>query len=280
MKEWVVLSSLLLLLLVFYFFITFIRTIFSFVYLYVEHRLDSNTKHQGSLWRYIQVGLYEFWVVNLKLVMGWLDWSKPRNLPSDTGIVLLHGFLRSPGDWVRFKRRLQNKIDLPIFNLQLHPTFSPIQSIAENFGEDLKKLEQEHGVKQWILVAHSMGGLIGVYYATHLDTQQQVKQVITLGSPYHGTKVSSLALGNNAKQMHPKAAFVEQLRQDIAKEQHFKLFQIATPYDNIVFPWQSSFTDPQFVTEQYTTKPMGHIALLHSKEVNQKVVEWLLKGRA
>ena len=274
---WITLLASLFSIVFLYFLFIFIRTVFSFIYLYIEHHLDKNIEHQYTLYQYIKVGLHEFWVLNLKLVMWVFDDKspEPHKMSSHTAIVLVHGFLRSPGDWIWFKHQLQKKTTLPIFNIKLRPALAPMQSIAENFAADLEILEKKYGIKHWYLIAHSMGGLVCTYCAIHLDFHQKIKKVITLGSPFHGTKVSSLAMGDNAKQMHPHSQFVMQLRREISKEQHFDLYQIATPFDNIIFPWQSSFTEPQFVTAQYTTKPTGHIALLYSNETLQQVEKWL-----
>ena len=120
-----------------------------------------------------------------------------------------------------------------------------------------------------------MGGLIGSYYALKFNDQNLVRQVISLGSPFKGTKVAKIGLGRCAKEMEFDSPFLTQFLNDLTKQNQIRIDQIATSFDQIVVPYTSSLLEKE-LGSKYVLEDLGHASLLFSKRVNAKIISWLL----
>jgi triacylglycerol lipase len=88
-------------------------------------------------------------------------------------------------------------------------------------------------------VAHSMGGLaVRRWLVEQSANAKRVAEVITLGTPHHGTWLGRYALSNNARQMRLASPWQKALQQRELGEQgaavRFTCFY--SHCDNIVFP--------------------------------------------
>ncbi len=61
------------------------------------------------------------------------------------------------------------------------------------------------GSRSCCLVAHSRGGLDARYMASRLDSTCRIKQVITIGTPHHGTPLADWALRHGRALLRPLA---------------------------------------------------------------------------
>jgi pimeloyl-ACP methyl ester carboxylesterase len=65
---------------------------------------------------------------------------------------------------------------------------------AENLQNKAQEIRDETKISKVDLVAHSMGGLVARYYIENLDQENNVDQLITLGTPHKGAPGSYLTL--------------------------------------------------------------------------------------
>ncbi len=185
---------------------------------------------------------------------------------SNTAILLIHGYYRHQADWYWFRKQLA-KHNHPIFMVNLSPALGSIEDITkQSLPDKIAQIKQETGCDRIILIGHSMGGLVASYYATHLDQAGLISTIITIGSPFYGTKISIMGAGENAKQMCPGSVFLVNLRERVKQNSH-KIFQVLTRFDNIVFPWRSASLDDIPENQQLILPTAGHLAMLHSEEV-------------
>lgn len=255
--------------------------IFTFVFLYIEHSLG-RLQHP-ELYPYIPPPVYtkacmrEFIYMAGKYYLypvKFLNLTLNNQKPNSTAILLIHGYDRNQSDWLWFRKQLVD-LQYPIHTVNLSPSFASIEQITiDSLSPAIKKVQQETGCQKIILICHSMGGLAASYYSEHLDTANLVQAIINIGTPFHGSKLSVAAAGDNAKQMCPGASFTKDLRLKISQSQK-PYFIIMSELDNIVYPWQSALLDFIPANRQYRLHLESHLGLLHSPAVVKQIKDWV-----
>jgi len=257
-----------------------INHLFVFVYLYIEYGLENIKDPQ--LYPAVPLKLLlknfclEFWYVNSKYFLyPYKFCNLTENLAKNsTAILLIHGYVRNQSDWLWFIKKLA-PAGHPIYAVNLAPSFGSIQEITSNsLPKKIQQIKKETDCQQVILIGHSMGGLVASYYSEYLDESGLIKNVITIATPYHGTKLSIVAAGANGEQMLPGSKFNTELRDKISKSSR-NYYQVASRFDNIVFPWQSVLLETSPLEQQLVLPFASHLGLLHSKTVITQIVDWL-----
>lgn len=251
---------------------------FLFTYLYIDRSLntlrDPERYPRISLWTYFnnywpelfyQFG--KFYLYPLKF------FNISRNIGKNkTAVLLIHGYGRNQTDWLWLRKRIG---DLPIFTVNLHPDFSAIEEITEtSIPKAISIIQQKTACEKIVLVGHSMGGLVASYYSEYLDTQNLISDIITIASPLHGTKISVMGYGENAKQMCPGSSFLNNLRHKIHKSSK-NYYQIASQFENLLFPWDSALLPDTTKNCKLIIKFVPHLSLLHDKDVAKQLKSWL-----
>jgi triacylglycerol lipase len=185
----------------------------------------------------------------------------------DDVVVLIHGFMASPGVFRPLRHRLEQELLVKTASFT-HLPGAGVEWIAGQLAQLLKRLPKGARVH---LVGHSLGGFVARWYELrerHID----VVQTISLGSPFAGTKVAygmPILVGAD---LHPRSPLVKQLRA--------KASQCAVPHlsivgdtDRLVLPRNSAmlpFGDVEIV------RGAGHNGLLYDERVHQIVCDRLL----
>ncbi len=142
--------------------------------------------------------------------------------PDRTPILLLYGFFSSRRSLRILERQLTSKgYDVISFNLGgLLGTFftNSILDSATFIDGKIKRQLDRHGIKNFHIVAHSKGGLVALWWLLKMGGSQYCKKVVTLGTPFKGTRLTYLALitplgliWRDMWQMRPGSAFLKQL---------------------------------------------------------------------
>lgn len=261
--------------------ITLLNQTFLFIYLYIEYNLGYI--YQATDYPPIAISRYlkNYWI-ELFYVMGkyyllplkWCDLSIINNRTSKTAILLIHGYCRNQSDWWWLRKQF-NDNNCPIFTVNLEADFESIAELTRtSLPQKIADIQQQTNCTDIILVGHSMGGLVASYYNEFLDTTRMVRAIITIASPLHGSKVSVIGKGENAKQMLPQSKFLDALREKINNHPE-RYYQIATQLDNIVFPWRSTLLDGTPRSQQLVLPDAAHLSLLHSQEVAKQLNLWV-----
>lgn len=93
-----------------------------------------------------------------------------------------------------------------------------IEDLAALVGEKVDRMVRRHNLPKIDIVAHSMGGLIARYYVKRLGGDRYVRNLVTLGTPHHGTSMAIpgiLALGAFSRavwQLAPMSPFIRRLK--------------------------------------------------------------------
>ncbi|HEV2523761.1 MAG TPA: alpha/beta fold hydrolase [Gammaproteobacteria bacterium] len=191
-------------------------------------------------------------------------------------ILFVHGYLHNQMAWFWFIRHLQKKPAIgALYTINLFPFFASSRELAEQLKEKINHIQRETGSYQVILIGHSMGGIICSYFCEYLAKFRQVAMVITLGSPFKGTRVAAFGFGKNAKEMCPASLFLTELRARI-KLSRVPYYSIASKIDNVIIPWQSALSSDESETKtQLIVEDHGHLRLLISPLIIQQVADWI-----
>ena len=123
-----------------------------------------------------------------------ISWSfvndfEPPALP--TAIVFVHGYL-APLPNAYWLGSLKLMHDLRRRNVELKIVRAPVTGTVARRAARLGREIAATRAERIVLVGHSMGGLDARYAARHLDPARRVSDVVTLGTPHHGTMLADL----------------------------------------------------------------------------------------
>jgi triacylglycerol esterase/lipase EstA (alpha/beta hydrolase family) len=211
--------------------------------------------------------------------LGIVGWSVGKCGPEEgRPILLIHGYIQNASNWVYLKRKLCQKGFGPVFTLNLGHPFRSIREHAETIAKKAALIAKETGREDLTLIGHSMGGLASAWYAAKLARPGKVGDVITIGSPLRGTKMAQIAIGKNGREMERGSDFVREVEEIVRKNRKVRFYHIASKADQIVLPYSSAFTG-QHPEREYILDDIGHMSLLYSKRVADKIENWLSSAR-
>lgn len=212
---------------------------------------------------------------------------KPSHHLNNSGIpiLLVHGYLQNQSDWLWFKHRLEENPHIgPIYSFNLCSPFDSISKYAEKLKEEIADIKAETKQDHIILIGHSMGGLVSSYYSEFIAKPGEVVKIITLGSPFQGTRLAALGFGENVKEMSPNSSFLQDLTNRIPQSS-IAYHYVASQIDNMIIPWQAAFP-PHIVPAHHKALDTnlilddhGHLRLLISPKVVKQVMDWLAPSK-
>ncbi|NOY26945.1 MAG: alpha/beta fold hydrolase [Oligoflexia bacterium] len=96
----------------------------------------------------------------------------------------------------------------PINNL---PRSSPVPVFAHHLATCIEELCAATGAPKVDIVAHSMGGLIAAWYLQRLDGGRRVRRVVSLGTPWSGSRIAIFGLRTESHDIRPNSSTVVSL---------------------------------------------------------------------
>jgi triacylglycerol esterase/lipase EstA (alpha/beta hydrolase family) len=195
-----------------------------------------------------------------------------RGLP----LLLLHGYGCNGGYWAPLSRRLR-QAHISYFAPDMQPAAdASLDDYVPLVQRAVTELCERSGSDRVIIVAHSMGGLVGRAYLREHGSAQ-VARVITLGTPHHGTALASFGFGLNAQQMqranagaHGASAWLTVLAAAESESRRALFTSIFSHHDNIIAPQTSSYLPG---AKNIEFGAIGHVALGSNEAVMQCVLD-------
>ncbi len=237
----------------------------SFIYLYF------NTKEEYKFYIWLKKIIYECWLVNLKYLFLPLRFSLkylPNNKsPTGTGIVLIHGYSRDQNDWRWFLKHLK-KLNVPIIAVNLPTLSANAEELVHKLQTSLVVAEKNYSIHQWILIGHSLVGIIATYYAQQYPSK--VQKIVTLGSPFFGTKLAYYGCSDNIQQLCPGSKFLTKLNHNMT---NVPIYNVASKLDNMIIPWRSALIHN--AKAHLILDCMSHQELLYNSDIIKKILVWL-----
>lgn len=163
-------------------------------------------------------------------------------LPQRPAVVLIHGFVCNRGFWLPWMRELKT-LGVPYTSVNLEPVFGSIADYIPVIEEAVQRAQRLTDSPP-VLICHSMGGLAARAWLAHgSPAALRVRQVITIGTPHHGTWLGRFSQTPNGQQMRLnhgwlKALSAKEATTDAAPYSRFVCWY--SNADNIVFPASSA----------------------------------------
>jgi triacylglycerol lipase len=137
-------------------------------------------------------------------------------------VLLLYGFMATRRVFEVFESRLRRD-GYGVWSINLGGLFDlfntrSIEESAEKVWEKVERLYARHDLGPLSIIGHSKGGLIGRYYVKRLGGDRRVCNLITLGTPHHGTPTAYLGVmtlglvAPSVWQMTPMSPFIRRLK--------------------------------------------------------------------
>jgi len=195
----------------------------------------------------------------------------------EMGVVLIHGIFHNASAWTYYRWRLKRKGYSRIYAFSYSSRNTTFWDIYEKFETWMKQVEKDCVGVDMVMVGHSLGGLLAKTYAGKRDESCSfiIRRVITLVTPFKGTKMAVLGLGPLANSLGYQGQLVREL-EDFQPFTQLPCVAIYSPIDNLVLPTESLIPPAGWKQEQ--TMPMGHVAALHHGPTFERVLSYIEEG--
>jgi len=145
-----------------------------------------------------------------------------------------------------------------------------IPRMGERLAESVDEMLRASGAEQVDLICHSMGGIVAAWYINQLDGAPRVRRVITIATPWKGTKLAALAQKVDGRQLVPGSGVLAH-----AGVPSVPVTAIYTDTDTIIIPPANARLDPAEYpagnVESLNIPGMGHEQLLFSPAVVEAI---------
>jgi pimeloyl-ACP methyl ester carboxylesterase len=135
---------------------------------------------------------------------------------SSPPVLLIHGFMANRGSVHLLERRLTERRHV-VMTYRLGPLhLGDIRDSSAFIAGKVESLSAQTGVQKVDIVAHSMGGLVALDYVKRHGGAPNVRRLVLLGTPSHGTWSALLGLvtaplGRGGRQLLPGSDFLHEL---------------------------------------------------------------------
>jgi triacylglycerol esterase/lipase EstA (alpha/beta hydrolase family) len=184
-------------------------------------------------------------------------------------VVLVHGYLSNRGYFRPLVRSLESRDPhRAVFTPTFSVLFTTIERFAAELHEAIESVVRVTGQPRVILACHSMGGLAAREYL-RAHGPSRVERLVTIASPHHGTAIAALGLGQNARQMGRRSAFLQRLAASEGEGgPGVDAVSIWSAHDNLVAPQEASRLP---WARSVTLAGIGHVSILSSPALFEAV---------
>jgi pimeloyl-ACP methyl ester carboxylesterase len=197
--------------------------------------------------------------------------SEPTSEKSGVPILLVHGYFSNRGMWWKFRRALVRAKLGPVYSVTLEPLWGSIDAMIGGLEKKIDIIRAQSGHEKLVVVAHSMGGLVTrAWMVKNQANAARIAKFITIGSPHHGTRMASVAVGQCVFEMRIGSGWLAALERAELDASHPPTTSIYTENDDLVVPAESSRLE---WAANIAVRDVGHVSQLFSKDVALQVIE-------
>ncbi|WP_327305028.1 alpha/beta fold hydrolase [Streptomyces sp. NBC_01298] len=177
-------------------------------------------------------------------------------------VVLLHGFTDNRSVFVLLRRALGADGRRQVEAYNYSPFTRDLRVTARHLARRVEELCERTGQDRVDLVGHSLGGLVGRYYAQRLGGDARVRTLVTLGTPHSGTRVAPFMDAHPlVRQMRPDSAVIAELRAP-APGGRTRYVAFWSEFDELMDPTGTARIEhPDLLVENVQVTGIGHLAL-------------------
>lgn len=138
-----------------------------------------------------------------------------------------------------------------------------LADMAMELGRRVDELRRITGADKVDVVGQSMGGLVAAWYVHHLDGDAKVRRLVTLGTPWGGTRVAVFARSKLARDLMPGSPVLDGLAPPPVPT-----VCVWSPHDPVVVPAESATPDG---TDVVALDGCGHTEMMVSSRAFRAV---------
>jgi triacylglycerol esterase/lipase EstA (alpha/beta hydrolase family) len=154
-------------------------------------------------------------------------------------LLLVHGVAVNDGVWFALRRDLARRGLGPVYTINYGPPLAGIEHFAGQLASRVDAIRAATGAERVTLIAHSMGGLVARAYLRRFGAAR-IAQLITIGTPHHGSMLAYTFPGCCLAQMHPGNPWLLELNRDESAPTPVPITSIWSRHDSMVAPQASS----------------------------------------
>ncbi|MFZ2446596.1 MAG: alpha/beta fold hydrolase [Syntrophobacteraceae bacterium] len=200
-------------------------------------------------------------------------WRPKRISPSQPVIILTHGLYHNAAAWLFVRHRLRKAGFANVFVMNYRCLFTSFDATFQKFEKFVLRSRSAAPGQPLILVGHSLGGLLSRVYAERSSDQNAPAAVITLGTPHRGSRMAAFAIGRLGRGLMYEGPLYHGFERE-ALRMRCPGIALISPVDSLVLPAQG-LQAPYPGWTEYETVPVSHVAMLYSKAVAGKVIEFI-----
>ena len=201
--------------------------------------------------------------------------ADPVAAPGRRPLLLVHGVGVNDGVWFALRRNLSRRSLGPVYTINYGPPLAGIEHFAGQLAARIEAICAATGAERVALIAHSMGGLVARAYLRRFGTAR-VEQLITIGTPHHGSMLARTFAGRCLAQMRPASRWLADINHDESAPPPVPITSIWSRHDSMVAPQASAELR---CARNVPLVGIGHNALLNHPDVIDEVARAIASAR-
>jgi len=162
-----------------------------------------------------------------------------------------------------------------VYTINYGPPLAGIEHFAGQLASRIDAVCAATGAQRVVLIAHSMGGLVSRAYLRRFGAAR-TEQLITIGTPHHGSMLAWTFVGRCLAQMRPGSRWLVEINRAENEPAPVPITSIRSRHDSMVAPQASA---ELACARNIALAGIGHNALLNSRNVMDEVARALASGR-
>jgi len=189
---------------------------------------------------------------------------------ADSVVVLVHGMFATAGVFRPLRDRLEDE-GFVTASFTHAPGFG-VAALTEKLSDFLDSLPRSIDID---LVGHSLGGVVARYYVQEYPRDQRIRQTVSLGGPFQGTRRARWMPGPAGRDLLPGSRLLGQLQRGAAAS------QAEIPHLSIVAGRDAMITEPAVLngSDVMFAPDCGHNGLLFDPDVTERLLEQLRNAK-
>ncbi|HEX4523625.1 MAG TPA: alpha/beta fold hydrolase [Casimicrobiaceae bacterium] len=199
----------------------------------------------------------------------------PAPAPAPLPLLLVHGVAVNDGVWFAVRRDLVRRGLGPVYTINYGPPLAGIEYFAGQLASRIDAICAATGAERVALIAHSMGGLVARAYLRRFGAAR-IAQLITIGTPHHGSILAWTFFGRCLAQMRPGNPWLADINRAESAPATVPITSIRSRHDSMVAPQASA---ELACARNVALAGIGHNALLNSRDAMDEIARAIANGK-